>query len=203
MKIDGATDPSLTQIACKRSIWIVIDGTLVIKLCDAEPGFYLDVFTRYRLRGVGFRPLTLTHAWFNQCITNYSLDTVIRSFLWAASYWMGARPACLFAICFILFTFSISLPPLYTIQLQLRVPLLAIRQKSLNYRTEHVLIEFPIKWCQATMSLESSSVCVVVGGYECARRRDRIYELRRGNCISGPYTSHLQRDLGCIFIGDS
>lgn len=76
-----ATDPSLTQIACKRSIGIVIDGTLVIKLYDAEPGFYLDVLARYCLRGVGFRPLTLMHARFNQCITNYSLDTVIRSFL--------------------------------------------------------------------------------------------------------------------------
>lgn len=83
-----ATDPCLALIACKRSIGIIIDGTLVIKPWDAHPGFYLDVLARCGLRGVCFRALTLIHPQFNQCITNYSLDTVIRSFLWAASYWV-------------------------------------------------------------------------------------------------------------------
>lgn len=57
----------------------------------------------------------------------------------------------------LVFIFPHLSPTLHTIQLQLRVPLLAIRQESPKYRTEHVLIEFPIKWCQTTMSLESSS----------------------------------------------
>lgn len=73
-------------MVCNRSIGIVIDGTLVIKPLDAYPGFYLDVLTHHRLRGVGFRALTLIHPQFNQCVTNYSLYTVIRSFLRAASY---------------------------------------------------------------------------------------------------------------------
>lgn len=75
-----ATDPCLAQMACKRSIGIVIDGNLVIKPQDAHPGFYLDVFKRRRLRGLGFKALTLIHPQFNQCLTNYSLDAVIRSF---------------------------------------------------------------------------------------------------------------------------
>lgn len=59
---------------------------------------------------------------------------------------------------------------LHTIQLQLRVPLLAIIQESPKYRTEHVLIECPIKWCQTTMSLESSSA----GGGVGMKVRERV-----------------------------